>query len=188
MFLLSEPEPMSNKMLYFIGVGCNIEPEVNVPAILSRLLEDFGQISISRLCFTEPVGMKSDQLFVNFVVLLRSELEPAQIKSYCNKVEHDFGRDRSDPNRKHLDRRADLDIVYTCRHGHLQQNDLLVDDICDEQFLIPIFQELVDYLSNKTVQPAKHELLHCELGGSVVGQMPTTINLEPGTRHVVVVQ
>lgn len=179
---------MPDKTLYFIGVGCNIEPEINVPAILTRLIEDFGRISLSRLCFTEPVGMKSAQLFVNFVVLLHSDLEPAQIKSYCNQVEQDFGRDRSDPNRKYLDRRADLDIVYTCSEHYLQQEVLDVEAICDEHFLRPMFQELLDFILNKPVQPTIHKLLSCQLSGLSVGQVPTAIDLESGSGDVVIVQ
>lgn len=188
MLLLNEVSPMPNNAVYFIGVGCNIKPEVNVPDILSRLLNDFSRISVSRLCFTEPVGMKSDQLFVNFVVSIESELSPDAMKAYCNQVEQDFGRDRSDPNRKHLDRRADLDIVYRCAPEQLQQESVRVDELCDEHFLRPMFRELLNFSLGQAIPAPRYDCLNCEVQGLSLGQVPATVDLDPRTGHVVIVQ
>ena len=188
MLLSSEAKRNASEKLYFIGVGCNIEPEINVPAIIQRLVEDFTELSFSRLCYTEPVGMVSDQLFVNFVIAIRSSLHADEIKNYCNQVEQDFGRDRSHPDRKSLDRRADLDIIHVCDAAELMLAPVDSELIVDEHFLRPMFDELQDFLREQPIQASTYECLTCRIGALTLGQVPATIHLEASSGNIVVVE
>ena len=42
---------------FILGIGTNVDPERNARHIVERLVDRFGRTLVSRLHYTEPVGM-----------------------------------------------------------------------------------------------------------------------------------
>jgi 2-amino-4-hydroxy-6-hydroxymethyldihydropteridine diphosphokinase len=107
-----------NAQTYFIALGSNIRPYENAPLMLDNLLAISPTIDVSPIILTEPVGMPGSQnIFLNLVVRIRSELSAYDLKEYLKSVETKLGRDRSDPLSKVKDRVADMDILFELEAG-----------------------------------------------------------------------
>jgi 2-amino-4-hydroxy-6-hydroxymethyldihydropteridine diphosphokinase len=79
------------------------------------LRSHFGNIIISRFYKTEPVGMNSDQHFINFCAFIETSFEPAACKLVCVAIETQLGRDRTHPFSRTRDRPADIDLLTHLR-------------------------------------------------------------------------
>jgi len=157
---------------FLLGLGSNIDPFANFARIIDLLLNSFEQISISRILNIPPVGMNSQHDFLNAVAFIATDLSAQQLKTICNQIEIELGRDRTDPDRKHKDRPADLDILAT--------TDLPEDahkpasSITDEYFLYPLIDELHAYLLDSPT-PALQAGSNIQVGQLTFGQTATTI-------------
>lgn len=96
---------------YLLGIGSNVDPERNTVLIIDRLRRSFGEILVSRIIQTEPVGMTSQHRFSNFCAYVETALEPALCKAECVAIEVELGRDRAHPMSKVRDRPADIDLL-----------------------------------------------------------------------------
>src|SRR5687767_14296669 len=96
---------------YLLGIGTNLDPERNVPAIVEALLQGFGRILLRRFYQTLPIGMESTKPFINFCAFVSTDLGPEACKAACIAIEIALGRDRSHPASKTRDRPADLDLL-----------------------------------------------------------------------------
>lgn len=116
-------------------LGSNIEREQNIPAAV-RLLAGAAKVTgVSTVYETSAVGEHEQPGYFNAVVLLETELEPAELKDgLLSDVEQRLGRRRTAD--KFAPRTIDLDIVaydddafdYTPKDGrprHLPDSDLL---------------------------------------------------------------
>jgi 2-amino-4-hydroxy-6-hydroxymethyldihydropteridine diphosphokinase len=132
---------------YILGIGSNINPETNINQIISLLLTLFPRLTLSRVIKIPPVGMNSQHYFLNVAVYIETDLSKKELKSLCNKIESQLGRDRNDPASKIKDRTADLDILFHAKSSA----DLVtpVNRITDEYFLYPLLEELIAYLLGK---------------------------------------
>lgn len=94
-----------------IALGSNLaEPARQVHAALSAL-EAHPQIQIektSSLYVTAPVGYDDQPDFVNAVCSVRTSLEGVSLLAVLNRIEEDFGRERTFRN---APRTLDLDII-----------------------------------------------------------------------------
>lgn len=165
---------------YLLGIGSNIEPHQNITHIIQCLLAAFPTLIVSRVLELPPIGMNSQHDFLNIVVFIETDSPELELKTICNTIEIQLGRDRNDPHRKTKDRTADLDILATLQ---------LPDDaerpahtITDEYFLYPLIDEIVAYLTKKPI-----ELLQKGVTLSVddlsFGQSATAINWNARSRH-----
>lgn len=103
-------------MYYVISIGSNIQPEQHVAAAVSALTKIFGSIYIYQRVYTQAELVESNHVFINSVLVLRSEWPAPQLKAELCRIEELLGRDRSDPRRSVKDRSCDLDIIW---HQHL---------------------------------------------------------------------
>lgn len=108
----------------FIGLGANLEspagtPEETLPAAIADLEAAGRVVAQSSLYRTEPVGLEGQPPFVNAVVQVETELEPAALLQFLLGLERRYGRDRSRETPKGP-RPLDLDL-------------LLVDDVAAHQ-------------------------------------------------------
>ncbi len=158
---------------FLFSIGSNINPHQNVIKVLEHLLKQFPEIVISRVLKIPPVGMASQQDFLNLVVFIATDIELSALKSLFNKIETDLGRDRSDPNCKIKDRPADLDILLEVTSSADFRQP--VEQITDEYFLYPLITELCAYLTGEN-QPAIQKGVTIQLGELTLGQTATTIN------------
>jgi 2-amino-4-hydroxy-6-hydroxymethyldihydropteridine diphosphokinase len=99
----------------YIGMGGNLASSAGAPeatlAAAARRLESLGRVARrSSLYSTAPVGFASQPRFVNAVVELETELEPRELLEGLQRVELEFGRDRSS-GIANGPRTLDLDIL-----------------------------------------------------------------------------
>jgi 2-amino-4-hydroxy-6-hydroxymethyldihydropteridine diphosphokinase len=164
---------------YIVGVGSNIEPERNSLAVLDKLAACFGSIIVSRMYYTDPVGMKSIRRFVNFSVYVRSHLAPTQFKAVCTRIEIELGRNRSDPSSKTADRAADIDLLV-----EVPCQELASVNIGDNAYLLQPTREIVALLLETPVPGAKGEL--CVI--FPLGDAPTTVDHDDRAGLIVIGQ
>lgn len=92
----------------YISIGSNIDKEVNIPSSLKALSQAFGDIELSSIYQTEPVGFAGDS-FYNLVVRFESNLSAKEVAKQLRQIELDHGRTRE--SQKFSARTLDLDLI-----------------------------------------------------------------------------
>lgn len=153
---------------YLVGVGSNLLPEHNVPAIIRTLLLEFGTLGVSPVIRTRPVGILSHHDFLNAVVFVETDLSADRLKAFFNDVEERLGRDRSDRARHTKDRPADLDILVHCRGNRM----LDAAEYPTESYLRPPFLALCEAmgLAGHTSESGTLETVALTLNGIEFGR------------------
>jgi 2-amino-4-hydroxy-6-hydroxymethyldihydropteridine diphosphokinase len=159
---------------FFLGLGSNIDPDHNMLAMVESLSTHFDSLWISRVIHIPPVGMPSKHDFLNAVLYLPTALEADQLKALCNQIEMDLGRDRDDPDSKHKDRPADIDIL--CAVNTKADLAKPLEQITDEFFLYPLIEELQQCLADKPLQQALPEAYPLNSERLSFGKAATTID------------
>jgi 2-amino-4-hydroxy-6-hydroxymethyldihydropteridine diphosphokinase len=91
-----------------VGIGSNIERERNVRAAIAAMRKRFGELDISRIYETEPVGFEGDP-FYNMVATFDTDLPPMQLVDILREIENGNERDRQTP--RLASRTLDLDLL-----------------------------------------------------------------------------
>ena len=68
-------------MFYLCSIGSNLDPAQHVSKAVEELLARFGQLRLSSVIRTTPVGMRSHHDFLNCLFVVQSELSAAQLKA-----------------------------------------------------------------------------------------------------------
>jgi 2-amino-4-hydroxy-6-hydroxymethyldihydropteridine diphosphokinase len=99
----------------FVGLGANLPsprhgpPKVTLTAALESLAAHGLRVTArSRWYESAPVPKSDQPWFVNGVVRVASELDPAALLALLNRVEEEFGRVRGEPNAPRI---IDLDLI-----------------------------------------------------------------------------
>jgi len=108
-------------MYYFLSLGSNIDAEQSAVRMIHNLCLKFGCVGAYPFRYTKPEGIESEVMFLNTLVVLRSDRDSAGVKSELNHIEESMGRDRLDPMRSMKSRCADIDIL-----GEAEQLDLSI--------------------------------------------------------------
>ncbi|MGZ5000123.1 MAG: 2-amino-4-hydroxy-6-hydroxymethyldihydropteridine diphosphokinase, partial [Methylomonas sp.] len=74
----------------YISIGSNIDKEIHIPSSLKALRELFGDLVISSIYETEPVGFVGDK-FYNLVVGFESALTAKEVAKLLRQIELDHG-------------------------------------------------------------------------------------------------
>jgi 2-amino-4-hydroxy-6-hydroxymethyldihydropteridine diphosphokinase len=109
--------------LAYIGIGSNIgDRAANCLHAIEYLAETGRIIGVSSLYYTEPVGLKAQEDFINAVVALETDSKPAELLAACRDIEDRLGRRRTV---RWGPRTIDLDILL---YGDLvmDQPDLVI--------------------------------------------------------------
>lgn len=115
-----------------IGIGSNIDPEHNIQRATKLIQKSFELVATSQFRETEPIGMQDQAKFINGAVLIKTNLEAAQLKAALRAIEDQLKRNRSE---KHGPRTIDLDIMVW--------NGRVVDsDVEQRDFLQAAIREL----------------------------------------------
>lgn len=101
----------------YISIGSNIDKDKNIPASLRALEQAFGNLTVSSIYESEPVGFTGD-VFYNLVVGFDSDLEVKAVAKQLRQIELDNGRTRD--CKKFSARTLDLDLIL---YGDLVIND-----------------------------------------------------------------
>ncbi len=107
----------------WVALGSNLGAS---KTILSQAWQELGcHDTIELICLShpyqsDPVGMDSDNLFINAVGILETDIAPRPFLALLQKLERGFGRDKKSGVDGYQDRLLDLDILY---FGELIQDD-----------------------------------------------------------------
>ncbi len=107
-----------------VGIGSNIDPELNIDRVLSILKQETGFVAASGFVKTKPIGITDQPEFVNGAVKLETQMAMDDFRAYLKKLEDRLGRDRSLP--KFGPRTIDLDIVVW--NGEVVDKDFYTRD------------------------------------------------------------
>ena len=168
---------------FLIGLGSNIAPVENMALMVRALLPHIERLTLSRVLTTPPVGMNTHRHFLNAVAYIETTLSAEQLKTISNQIEAEMGRDRSDPDSKHKDRPADIDILCC---GTL--DDFVVKPasaITDAYFLYPLIEELLAHLAGDNT-PNIQQGVKIDFAGLFFGEAPTAIHwdADPGQKGI----
>lgn len=161
-----------SRHVYILGLGSNIQPVENMALMVKALLPHINCITLSRVLTTPPVGMNSHRHFLNAVAYIESELTAVQLKIITNQIEAEMGRDRSDPDKKHKDRPADIDILCCGSLAEFSQKP--ASAITDEYFLYPLIEELLAHLADNSPENMPQGV-KIDFAGLLFGEAPTAI-------------
>ncbi len=102
----------------YIGIGSNVGDRKAACWKAIELLAEAGQvIKVSSLYYTEPVGYKEQEDFINAVVSIETELSARELLAVCHAIEDKLGRKRT---LRWGPRTIDLDILL---YGDLIMNE-----------------------------------------------------------------
>jgi len=93
-----------------LSLGSNQQARTNIVGALDALHEDFGDLLISSVYESEPVGFNGAN-FLNLVVVIDTDKELGQLSCCLKNLEDKFGRKRDAP--RFSGRTLDIDIL-TC--------------------------------------------------------------------------
>ncbi|MGR9013009.1 MAG: 2-amino-4-hydroxy-6-hydroxymethyldihydropteridine diphosphokinase [Gammaproteobacteria bacterium] len=140
----------------YISIGSNIDKDEHIPASLRALEQTFGELTISSIYESEPVGFTGDA-FYNLVVGFDSDLEVRAVAKQLRQIELDNGRTRD--SRKFAARTLDLDLIL---YGDLIINDgrlqIPRDEIEHYAFVLEPLAEIAPTLKHPISQLSYAEL------------------------------
>ncbi len=111
----------------FVGIGSNVDRKKNILTGLGGLRDCFGNLKLSSIYESVPIGVNGVKNYYNLVAGFKSDLRPVQINKHLKKIEKKAGQ-RSK-------RSCSLDIDL-----------LLFDDLIDHSFELDIpRKDISDY-------------------------------------------
>ena len=104
--------PAKTHMVY-LGLGTNLgDKQKNMNDAIRMLENQVGEVEkVSSVIETEPEGFKSDNMFLNAVVKVRTTLSPFELLDITQDVEKSLGRKEKSSNGIYHDRVIDIDIL-----------------------------------------------------------------------------
>ena len=102
-----------NTHMVYLGLGTNLgDKQKNLNDAIRMLENQVGEVEkVSSVIETEPEGFKSDNLFLNAVVKVRTALSPFELLDITQDVEKSLGRKEKSSNGIYHDRVIDIDIL-----------------------------------------------------------------------------
>lgn len=99
--------------MVYLGLGTNLGDKQKNLNDAIRMLENLvGEVEkVSSVIETEPEGFKSDNMFLNAVVKVRTALSPFELLDITQDVEKSLGRKEKSSNGIYHDRVIDIDIL-----------------------------------------------------------------------------
>ncbi len=125
----------------YIGVGSNIDAEINIPKALEHLQHYVNVIAVSTVYRTAPIGRSNQPDYLNAVWYIGTSIPPRDLKfQVLRNIESFLGRIRTQD--RYSSRTIDLDILI---YGDLviRETDLVIPDpdIRERPFLaIPLIE------------------------------------------------
>ena len=112
---------MINHQVY-LGLGSNLGDKVwNLSEAIRLIAERVGQVvRQSSFIETEPWGFRSDNTFLNAVILCETDKSPREVLLLTQQIERDMGRRQKSVSVGYIDRTIDIDILL--------YDDLTVDE------------------------------------------------------------
>jgi 2-amino-4-hydroxy-6-hydroxymethyldihydropteridine diphosphokinase len=162
----------------WLGLGSNLG---NSQQILQEAWKTLGNdpnvflIVLSSPYISDPVGMESDNRFVNAVGIFETRLDPLSLLDLLQLVEKGFGRKTKTDSAGYQDRLLDLDVLY---FGNTQSSARLLQlphpQIANRLFVLTPLAEIdplhTDPCTQKTATEMHSELMLKNENGETVLQ------------------
>lgn len=142
----------------------------NTQAVFKKAIEQIESgigrcVLKSRLYTTEPWGFEAEQLFLNQVVVVETELEPHAVLELCLQTEAELGRTRGNG---YQSRTIDIDILFfdnriidlpdlKVPHPLLHLRNFVLQPMCDvaPQLVHPVLKKTMEQLRAECADEAK---------------------------------
>ena len=97
----------------YLGLGTNLgDKEANLKAAIEEIRKRVGEVtSLSAFHASEPWGFESENLFLNAVCCVSTNLSPIDVLHTTQEIERELGRLKKSINRIYSDRVIDIDIL-----------------------------------------------------------------------------
>ncbi|WP_043527931.1 2-amino-4-hydroxy-6-hydroxymethyldihydropteridine diphosphokinase [Litchfieldella xinjiangensis] len=125
-----------------VSIGSNIQREHHVRVCLDALHADFGELRLSRVFESEPVGFEDGRNFLNLVAVFDSDWSVGELQAWCKRLERANGRRDNSP--KFSPRTLDIDLLTVgdaC--GTIDGVALPRDEITHHAFVLQPLAELL---------------------------------------------
>jgi 2-amino-4-hydroxy-6-hydroxymethyldihydropteridine diphosphokinase len=155
-------------MKVYLGIGGNLgNREKNLEIAIKALAQKAGTLmAVSPVYETGPLGFKSNDQFLNLVVVLETELTPVKILNCIMNIENGLGRKRR--KGKYVSRTIDIDLLFyeniiienselIIPHPRMHERKFVLVPFCDiaPDYIHPVFQrsirELLDSTEDKSI-------------------------------------
>ena len=99
--------------MVYLGLGTNLgDKQKNLNDAIRMLENQVGEVEkVSSVIETEPEGFRSDNMFLNAVVKVRTALSPFELLDITQDMEKSLGRKEKSSNGIYHDRVIDIDIL-----------------------------------------------------------------------------
>ena len=103
----------ANTHMVYLGLGTNLgDKQKNLNDAIRMLGNQVGEVEkVSSVIETEPEGFRSDNMFLNAVVKVRTALSPFELLDITQDMEKSLGRKEKSSNGIYHDRVIDIDIL-----------------------------------------------------------------------------
>ncbi|WP_298651547.1 2-amino-4-hydroxy-6-hydroxymethyldihydropteridine diphosphokinase [uncultured Proteiniphilum sp.] len=149
----------------YLALGSNLgDKQKNIEEALDKIEERIGSIiSLSAFHLTIPLGFQSENLFVNCVCEVVTDMNIYRLFAITQQIEKETGRADKSKNGRYADRTIDIDLILagnlvidtpelTVPHPRFHTRSFVLDP------LFEIAPDLVHPLSGKTIRELREEL------------------------------
>ncbi len=163
-------------VIAYIGIGSNIgDKKANCLQAVDHLKETGSVTRVSSLYYTEPIGYKEQEDFINAVAAVETTLSPVELLSACKSIEARMGRKRTV---RWGPRIIDLDILL---FGNLivNQPELIIPHplMAARKFVLAPLTEIAPDANHPVLKKNAFQLL------SELKDTSTVIKCRPGVKQ-----
>jgi len=100
-------------MKAYLGLGSNLgDKKENIDQAIRQISRKTGEVLQQSSYYTsKPQGFKSENDFINVVVLIETDLEPLELLHQLQEIEKEMGRTYKSVDAMYADRIIDIDIL-----------------------------------------------------------------------------
>jgi 2-amino-4-hydroxy-6-hydroxymethyldihydropteridine diphosphokinase len=150
----------------FISIGSNINPEINLPIAVKKLVVLGTPIKVSTVFQNTSIGSTPGPDFLNAAASIETSSSPMEIRTQLRNIEHELGRvrtaDRFAPRTMDLDLCLLGDIILELPEFTLPDPELLDRPhlaipmaALDPDFIHPITQERLSDIAERLMPTAE---------------------------------
>ncbi len=158
----------------YLGIGSNIDRDINIRDGLKELQSRYGELSISPVYESKSLGFDGDD-FYNLVVGLNTELDIDALGKQLREVEYQFGRNKNEI--RYSSRTLDIDLLMYADHIS-ETHHVPRSDIIEFSFVLkPLFDIAPNLQHPLTGQTMAQLWENFDSAGQIMRPIPQSFNL-----------